>query len=101
MIESLKITFGLTRSQWKLVMVVAIGLFVGVILICTGPIYYQLLRVLTLHQTLDNYVDSDSVIISSITPSFHYKEHNNTNQIFLDQITYNFGDIVKNKPITG
>jgi len=100
-IESLKITFGLTRSQWKLVMVVAIGLFVGVILICTGPIYYQLLRVLTLHQTLDNYVDSDSVIISSITPSFHYKEHNNTNQIFLDQITYNFGDIVKNKPITG
>ena len=82
-------------------MVVAIGLFAGVILICTGPMYYQLLRVLTLDQTLDNYIDSDSVIIRSITPSFHYKEHNNTNNIFLDQITYNFGDIAKNKPITG
>ena len=82
-------------------MVVAIGLFAGVILICTGPMYYQLLRVLTLDQTLDNYIDSDSVIIRSITPSFHYREHNNTNNIFLDQITYNFGDIVKNKPITG
>ena len=101
MISLLKITFGSTKAQWKLVVVVAIGLLAGVTLICTGPIYYEFLRALTLHQTIDKYIDSDSVIIKSVTPGFHYIEHNHTNNIFLDYITYNLGDIVRNKPITG